>query len=266
MSKNVERIVIRSGGDNIVGRIFATREGPRAPTLIVVPGWPGNPDDVLGLGDFLSSRGVNVVMFNPRGLHESGGEASFSHTLEDIGEVVNWVRTRGPQHGINAEMLVLGGHSYGGGLALAYASKDPTIRLLLSIAGTDHALLIRKVDGDEQYGMFIRELLESTAVPEGPAHFDVDYTLTELRENQAILGLRENAAGLADRSLLLIGGWEDENVTVDEYLLPFYRELRDHGATDIDFLVFHDDHQFGEVRADMSQAVLDWIQSKFASP
>jgi dipeptidyl aminopeptidase/acylaminoacyl peptidase len=266
VSDNVERIVVASGGSSIAGKLFAAQDVATSPTLVVVPGWPGNPDDVLGLGAFLSRRGVNVVMFNPRGLYGSGGEATFAHTLEDIEAVVEWVRTQGPEHGINREPLFLGGYSYGGGLALAYASKDPTIRCLISIAGTDHAQMIRQIEGDQQFARLIREVLESTAAPEGPARFDVDLSLKELSESQAILGLRENAANLADRSLLLIGGWEDENVTVDHSLLPFYRELRRRGARDIDFLVFHDDHEFAEVRTEMSQAILDWIQSKSALP
>jgi hypothetical protein len=47
--------------------------------------------DVLGLGDLLARQGINVVMFNPRGMHASEGTFSFAHTVEDIGAALRWV-------------------------------------------------------------------------------------------------------------------------------------------------------------------------------
>jgi len=265
MQRSTERISVESGGANVEGRIFLAPTETRVPTAIIVPGWPGNPDDVLGLGVFLSHRGVNAIIFNPRGLHNSGGESTFANTIDDIRAVVRWARSNGSGYQIDKDLLFLGGYSYGGGMALAYASTDPTTKWVFSIAGTDHAQLIRKYQQDQEFAAFLRTTLSSTAAPYGPVRFDVEAALAELSENQQVFGLRENAASLAERSLLLIGGWDDQNVTVDEYLLPFYRELRKEGASDVKFLVFHDDHEFANVRMQISQAILEWIQSKAES-
>jgi hypothetical protein len=35
-----------------------------------VPGWPANPEDVLGLGPLLTQRGINMMEFYPRGMHQ----------------------------------------------------------------------------------------------------------------------------------------------------------------------------------------------------
>lgn len=72
--------------------------------------------------------------------------------------------------------------------------------------------------------------------------------LRELAEHQDVYGLRENARNLADRSILMIGGWEDEQATVDQYLLPLYRALKRASAADVTFLVYHDNHGFSKVR------------------
>jgi hypothetical protein len=35
-----------------------------------VPGWPANPEDFLGLGPLLTQRGINVMEFYPKGMHQ----------------------------------------------------------------------------------------------------------------------------------------------------------------------------------------------------
>jgi pimeloyl-ACP methyl ester carboxylesterase len=252
-------------GQDLKCRFFEANTSGPTPTAIIVPGWPGNPDDVLGLGDYLSRNGINVLVFNPRGHHKSEGESSFANTMEDIAAVVNWVQSSDSGFPIEKDLVFLGGYSFGGGMALAYASTDPEIRWIFSIAGTDHAELIRKYKEDEKFAQFLEEVLASTAAPEGPIRFEVSEALRELSENQHVFGLRENANNLADRDILLIGGWEDENVTIEEYLLPLYRELRKNESGEVTFQVFHDAHEFAEEREQISEAVLSWIKSKVAS-
>jgi hypothetical protein len=74
-----------------------------------------------------------------------------------------------------------------------------------------------------------------------------------------VYGLRENAAKLADRSILLIGGWEDVEVTIDQYLLPLYRALRGAGAAKVTFLVYHTDHDFSNVRQRLASDIAGWL-------
>lgn len=50
------------------GQFFPSVGDSSIGTLLLVPGWPGNPRDVLGLGAFLAERDINVLMFNPRGM------------------------------------------------------------------------------------------------------------------------------------------------------------------------------------------------------
>lgn len=265
MENSVTQITIQSQGASLKGRFFEASSQTDIPTAIIVPGWPGNPDDVLGLGEFLSKCGVNAIVFNPRGHHESEGESTFANTLEDIAAVVTWARSNGSRYPIDEDLLFLGGYSYGGGMALAYASADPSVKWIFSIAGTDHARLIRQYQEDEQFAELLEEILAGTAAPDGPIRFDVSGALQELKENQHVLGLKENATNLAGRDILLIGGWEDENVTIEGYLLPLYRELKRNDDGEVIFKVFHDNHEFADARKEISDAVLDWIISKSAS-
>jgi hypothetical protein len=144
-------------------------------------------------------------------------------------------------------------------MALAYAAGDSTIRRLISFAGTDHGEIARKYENDESFASVLREMIKNTQAPDGPIRFDLEASFKELIDNKDTLGLRENAERLADRSILLIGGWEDTSTTVDDFMLPLYRSLRNAGAEDVTFLVYHDGHGFGKVRDRIEKDVLTWI-------
>jgi hypothetical protein len=110
---------------------------------------------------------------------------------------------------------------------MAYAAADPGVHRVISIAGNDIGWLIRKMQSDPQYS---EAMLLSTRAPDGPVRFDVEAGLRELAEHQDIFGLRENSSHLADRAILLVGGWDDLQVTVEDVLLPLYRWLVHHMA------------------------------------
>jgi pimeloyl-ACP methyl ester carboxylesterase len=249
------------GGKYIRGRFFESAHGDPIATLVLVPGWPGNPHDVLGLGALLAELNVNVLMFNPRGLHQSEGTATFANTLEDIAASLKWLRQADTcqRFKVDVNRIALGGHSYGGGMAMAYAAADPGIRRVISIAGNDHGYWIRRMQSDPQFAEQMRQMLMSTRAPEGPARFDMEAALQELSDHQDIYGLRENAGRLADRSILLIGGWEDNQATVDDVLLPLYRSLKAAEASDVTFLTYHDDHGFGTVRQQLAADIQQWL-------
>jgi pimeloyl-ACP methyl ester carboxylesterase len=252
-----------SEGACVRGRFFSAVGMGTVTTLLLVPGWPGNPNDVLDLGALLAEQGINVCMFNPRGLHMSEGISSFANTLQDIGTAWQWLRQAGvqSQFAVDTTRLILGGYSYGGGMAMAYAARDSSVRRVISIAGNDHGEFAREMQRNAAFAEGIRHMLLSTLAPEGPARFDVEAGIQELIDHQDVYGLRENAANLADRSILLIGGWEDEGVTIDQYLLPLYRALGNAGAAKVTFLVYHTDHEFSNVnvRQRLAYDIAAWL-------
>jgi pimeloyl-ACP methyl ester carboxylesterase len=260
---NVEPVSVEfiSEGACVRGRFFAAVGTVPATTLLLVPGWPGEPNDVLGLGALLAEQGINVCMFNPRGLQQSEGISSHANVLQDIGAALQWLRQADVQQRFEVETtrLVLGGHSYGGGMAMAYAARDSSVRRVISIAGNDHGEFAREMQRNAAFAEDMRRWLLSTRTPEGPARFDMEAGLKELVDRQDVYGLRENAANLADRSILLIGGWEDEQVTIDQFLLPLYRALRGAGAAKVTFLVYHTDHGFSNVRQRLASDIAGWL-------
>jgi pimeloyl-ACP methyl ester carboxylesterase len=255
------RVGIDSDGLRLQGRFFQASGRGLRPTLLLIHGWPGGPPDVVGMGERLVDHGINVLVVSPRGMHESEGTNTFAGTLRDIGAALRWLGSSEvfERCQVDTANIILGGHSFGGGMAMAYAAADTGVRRLISIAGTDHGEFIREFERNEAFASAIREALERTQAPEGPVRFDLELSLKELSEGRQVYGLRENAGRLSDRSILLIGGWEDVNTTVDQFMLPLYRSLKNAGAEDVTFLVYHDNHGFGQVRDRMAEDIAAWV-------
>ena len=250
-----------SDRSRVRGKFFLSSGSTRAITLVLIPGWPGNPDDILNICEPLARNGINVFMFNPRGFFQSEGIFSHDKTLEDIGAALRWLRQPDVQekYGVKTKNLVLGGYSYGGAMAMAYAAGDASVGRVISIAGNDLGEFARELQRNPIFASAIREMLLSTRAPEGPVRFDMEAGIQELIDHQEVFGLRENANRLADKSLLIIGGWEDSEITIDQILLPLYRRLRAEGAEKVTFLVYHTDHEFSNKRQQLVDDIVGWL-------
>ncbi len=248
-----------SEGASVHGRFFPAIGAAEPTTLLFVPGW--GIDDDLGLGPLLAEKGINFFTFNPRGVHTSEGIHTHPGTLQDIAAALQWLRQAQVQmrFKVDTARIVLGGYSYGGGMAVAYTARDTSVRRVISVAGNDHGEFARELQRNSFFADGFRSWLLSTRAPEGWARFDLEANLQELFDHPDIYGLRENAAKLTDRSLLILGGWEDKGPTIDQYLLPLYRALKSAGARDVTFIVYHTDHSFGNVRQRLASDIGDWL-------
>lgn len=253
-------IEILSQGARVHGRVFPAPGAGLKPTLLMVPGWPGNPTDVLGLGELLPALGVNMVMFNPRGMHASEGSFSFGNTVADIGAALAWMGSEAVRQRflVDPQRITLGGYSFGGGMAMVYAAKNPQIRRLISISGSDVGEVVNGLLNDPAVASSYRETLARPG--NSPVRIaDFEAVRSELKATGNVYRLNETAPEVADRSILLVGGWEDSTVSIDRTVLPYYRALKGAKAQDATFLVYHADHRFGSVTKRLASDIKDWL-------
>jgi dienelactone hydrolase len=264
VTRTADDISFQSQGHSLKGKFYQGDTTGRALTLILLQGFPGNQQDVLGLGQKLAIAGVNVFTFNYSGTHKSEGEFTMSNTLTDIQAAYDYLHQSDVvrRFHVDTSRVILGGYSYGGGMALTYASRHPEIRRVVSIAGTDHGEFAREYLRNPQMAQSMDSLFDKLKTPDGPINFEGRGLLKKLAANPTPVDLRLSANDLAPRDILLIGGWDDAQITIDQFLLPLYRSLKKAGANKIRFVALHADHSFRNVREELATELLRWMQSK----
>lgn len=255
-----ERVKFTSGGDSIEG-VFYSANQPEY-TVLLLHGFPGSPDDVLGLGEGLASSGINVMTFNYRGTCTSEGTSSLANSQQDIAEAWQFLHLAEniEKYSIDTASLVLGGYSFGGGMALTYAANHNHVTRVFSIAGTDHGEFARRYKSDSSFARLINDMFRQLEAPQGPVRFVGKAVLEELQVNASKYDLRMVVPQLCDKDLLLIGGLDDMNVSLEEHLLPLYRALRKSDARSVQFEIVQDNHGFSQVREELRWIIDRWIR------
>jgi len=81
-------------------------------------------------------------------------------------------------------------------------------------------------------------------------------------ESNPTFDLRYCAPLLAPKNILLIGGWDDLNVSIENIVLPLYRALINAKAKNVEISAVQDDHSFRNSRKELSQIIIEWLESK----
>ena len=252
---------IPSGDATVRGRFFPARGGMPLATLLIVPGWGGDPVDASGMGAALSARGVNVLLINFRGVQQSTGRFSYANALDDLGAALTWLRSPGnsERFQIDPDRFVLGGNSFGGGVAMVYAARDSTVRRVISIVGADHGVTARRIRGDTAYAARLRSALAGSRSPRGSVQFEPEVLIEELLARESDNDLVRLAPRLADRAVLLIGGWRDLTAPIERDLLPVYRALTAEKVSDATILAYPDGHGLRSHRERVADDIVAWL-------
>jgi dienelactone hydrolase len=237
----------------------ATGEGP-FPTIILLQGWASGGKDSLQIGATLADSGINSFTIHYRGTYLSDGVITFKGLFKDLDHIYNLLKTEKFQkkYKIDASKIIMGGHSFGGAISMTYAANNPQIKYVFSVGAPDHAQLAREYLNDPEIAEMFDASFAMLEAPKGPVRGGVE-SLRDLVENPDMHDLRKLAPNFKGKKILIIGGWEDPGVTVDNHLLPFYRELKKAGIEDVKFIVYHADHSFKNVRRQLSDDILEWI-------
>jgi len=251
-----------SRGYKIQGKFYLAVGEPPFATVLLLHGFPGNEEDVLELGHRMSQCGINALTFSYRGTYQSEGTYGLQSTLEDISAAIEYLHHEGVirKFQIDTGKLVLGGYSYGGGMALAYAATHPEIERIFSIAGSDHGEHAREYERNPAYAAMLDAMFEELKSPTGPVRFMGKAAIGELVQNPAPYDLIPNATMLANHDILLIGGWDDQFNPIEHHLLPLYRMLVAANARKVQIAACQDNHAFERSREELAAIVIRWVK------
>jgi hypothetical protein len=77
----------------------------------------------------------------------------------------------------------------------------------------------------------------------------------------SVFVIRRNARYLAEKDILLIGGWNDDMASIDQYILPLYRAIQKENAARVMIAAFNDNHSFKNSRKEITVSIISWLKS-----
>ena len=230
------------------------------------------------IADTLSRMGIAVLRMDDRGFGESGGNATTSTSADfakDIEAGLAWLRAR-PD--IDSKRLGLIGHSEGGLIAPMVAADDPSLRVIVLMAGPaqtgrqiitfqnryaiEHSPTIRPEARDSA----LKGAMQSVDSMAGPwLKFFLDYDPIPTAKRVKV-------------STLILQGATDQQVTAEQ-ARTLEAAFRAGGNTDVTVKVFPDaNHLFvqdpsgnpsgymalpsGQIRGDVITALTEWLAKK----
>jgi pimeloyl-ACP methyl ester carboxylesterase len=261
--RDCDRLTFDSYGSQLVGCFYAA-DAAHPPTLVFTQAF-FESGDPWGIGEALSGRGINVFMFDFRGCFESEGKQGLMNSQEDIGAALAFLSSSGmvAKYHIDPAGIVLGGHSYGGHMSMLYAVHHPEVGRVISISGGDLGVLARLARANPDLRKAYSDFFQSIRKPAGPVDFAFAAPFEELLENQAFFSILDQTEGLSDTDVLMTGGLDDREVSVEDHLLPLYRKLRANDREGrVRFIVYQTDHSYQNVSDRLIADVTGWIEGK----
>jgi len=150
--------------------VTAAGQGPHP--LIVMPGsWGSNQLQYHSIALLFGGAGYDVVGYSDRGMATSQGVADYADTatVSDVSTVINWSVSH-----LNADVSKVGvfGISYGGGVGLLAAERDPRIKAVAALSTwtdfTDTFLPSGSISADLIRGLALSTTGSSPHVRLGP--------------------------------------------------------------------------------------------------
>ncbi|MFC2164223.1 alpha/beta hydrolase family protein [Acidobacteriota bacterium] len=251
---------LMSDGKRLNGIIYlAQGQGPH-PTVLLLHGLPGNERN-LDLAQVLRRAGWNVVFFHYRGAWGSEGHFSFTNCVEDVGNVLRILREPRmlKKLRIDAERIVLIGHSLGGATAILAAAKDPKISMVISIAGanvyTSAKQAMKNKGMAQQFESYVKNLLPLNVDPRGFATGVPEEDLDDINPEKYL-------SALSAKSLLFISGSRDTVVPAKTQIEPLVNALKEQNAKDLTYEVIESDHSFSDKRIALARTILSWLNER----
>jgi dipeptidyl aminopeptidase/acylaminoacyl peptidase len=167
------------------------------------------------------------------------------------------------QHRVDAERIVLVGHSMGGALALLSAARLPEVGCAASLAGANLGTFGALVNADAE----TRRSLAATFQTWGEgrvANVSGEAMVSDLIAHRDAYAAANHAAALARKPVLLVAGADDTVTPPATHHTPLLHAIRAQGGELLRAAVLGGDHSFSDSRIALARTVLGWLRDDCA--
>lgn len=251
-----QQLLIRSDGSDMNALLFKA-QGPGAkPTIILMHGLPGNERN-LDLAQALRRVGWNVLTFTYRGAWGSDGKFSLGNAIEDGEAALAFARSAdGAKLGIDPNRIVVGGHSFGGGVSALVAARHPDLLGLFLLDawnfGEDSAKTI--AGGAEARRQFAAALDDLGHSLQGANAETLADDLIAFGGRQNLLSKTENLRAMPVLDIYATLGIRDQNVAL-------VAALKRAGNLRVTAVELNSDHGFADHRIVLAQRIAAWLKT-----
>jgi len=257
---SLEPVAITSHGARLNGIIYVAQGSGPHPTAILLHGYPGNERN-LDLAHAMRRAGWTVVFFHYRGSWGSGGTFSIANALDDVQEVVAFLKR--PEslrtYRVDPEEFALIGHSMGGYLSLEAAAANPSIRCAASLAGANIGVFGEEAKHDPKIASQLASYIDDAGAIVG---VDGKAAVSRWIQHAAEYDLLRLVPKLTGRSVLLVGADRDTIVPSKLHHEPLVRAFIDGHHNDLTVKTFDTDHVFSSHRITLARTVIAWLNSR----
>ncbi|MFZ4828586.1 MAG: alpha/beta hydrolase family protein [Phototrophicaceae bacterium] len=245
----IEALKINSYNETLNGVIYCAGGTGLHPTILLLHGVPGYERN-FDLAHAFVREGYHTVVFHYRGAWGSSGVFTLQHVVEDVEQVLNFLREDAvAEHFlIDRERLICVGHSMGGWATLVAGGRG-WVNHACSIAGV-------WVGGLHDYILQHRETFSS--VLNFPSE---DRLLQEWQTYEEEWDFFESVPQLAHKNLLLIGGSRDEDVPIALNHTPLVTALERQPSHQVRHYILDAEHSFIERRLELISIILEWLRA-----
>lgn len=245
---------------SLMGYIYASTTH-NSPTLIFTQGFM-ETGDIWDLGKTLSQNNINVFMFDFSGCFNSGGKQSLKNSQLDIEAAILFLKSTeiSKKYFLDTAKIILGGYSYGGHMSMLYAIHNPKIKKVISISGGDLGIFANLIKKNSNLRNGYLKFFQSIQKPLGPVDFKYSDPLNELDENYEYFDIISNTNKLRNAHILLVGGADDNVVSLEDYILPLYRNLEQTKNTTVDLAIYQTGHSYENVTENLLETIENWIK------
>ena len=192
---------VDTDGVRLLGTIFLAKGDDPKPTALILHGIPGIEKN-FDLAHAFRRRGWNAVIFHYRGCWGSSGAYEVTTIPRDVRAIVDWLCS-GAIHQVDAEKLIVIGHSLGGWAAVLSAAADPRLKAVaaLGTVGVISAFRLSEPEYAADYTPWLSGI-----------------TPAELARQWASIGEMfsptQRAPEIAPRPFLIVHGSQDETLSI----------------------------------------------------
>ena len=255
---SVEELTLELEGARLSGLLYlANGLGPH-PTVVLLHGLPGNEKN-LDIAQAVRRAGFNVMFFHYRGAWGSEGDYSLTQLPEDVAAAVNFLRAHATRYRIDTRKISLLGHSMGGFASLAAGSKDPGLICVGAMSPANLGLMAEGIRVGEPSALQFLDYADGLFMLR---NFNGKQMRNDLLSSPPMsLDTRNFGSGLRGKSVLMIAGRDDVVTPPVSMFDPTVAAYARDPGIDLRYFTISGDHSFSWSRIQLTELILDWLQS-----